>query len=165
FFVLQFKEIRRVRSWIFNVLLIVLAHFGHKAAFALLEQPDPETNPDYLLSKVFLFISTIVIFLTEASAVLRFIYRRGYNPAFLFVSSFFSFIVIGSLLLLLPNATTKGITPVDAWFTAASAVCVNGLIVVDTATSFTTTGKVIILCLMQLGGLGIMTFAGLLSYL
>ncbi len=165
FFILEFKENRHLRSRIFNVILIAVAHYCHRAAFALLEQPDVATNSNFTLSKIILFAGTIVIFLTEASAVLRFIYRRGYNPAFLFVSSFFSFIVIGSLLLLLPNATTKGITPVDAWFTAASAVCVNGLIVVDTATSFTTTGKVIILCLMQLGGLGIMTFAGLLSYL
>jgi Trk-type K+ transport system membrane component len=165
FFVLEFKERRRVRSRIFNVVLIVIAHFGHRAAFGLLEEPDPATNADYVLSKVFLFSSTLIIFLTEASAVLRFIYRRGYNPAFLFVSSFFAFILIGALLLLLPNSTTRGISPVDAWFTSASAVCVTGLVVVDTASSFTTTGKVILLCLIQLGGLGIMTFAGLLSYL
>jgi Trk-type K+ transport system membrane component len=73
--------------------------------------------------------------------------------------------MIGAFLLLLPNATTHGISPINAWFTATSAVCVTGLIVVDTATAFTTFGKVIIITLIQIGGLGVMTFAGLLTYL
>jgi Trk-type K+ transport system membrane component len=66
---------------------------------------------------------------------------------------------------MLPNSTTHGIHPVDAFFTSASAVCVTGLLVVDTASAFTLTGKVIILLLIQIGGLGIMTFAGLISFL
>src|SRR5690606_4456683 len=70
-----------------------------------------------------------------------------------------------ALLLMLPNATTNGIRPVDAWFTSASAVCVTGMLVVDTASTFTHIGKAILLFLIQLGGLGIMTFAGLLTYL
>jgi Trk-type K+ transport system membrane component len=53
----------------------------------------------------------------------------------------------------------------EAFFTSASAVCVTGLSVVDMATEFTMTGKVIILMLIQIGGLGIMTFAGLISFL
>jgi potassium uptake TrkH family protein len=69
------------------------------------------------------------------------------------------------MLLQLPNATVNGISMVDAFFTATSAVCVTGLITVDTATTFTTLGKVILLGLIQVGGLGIMTFTALLSYL
>lgn len=49
--------------------------------------------------------------------------------------------------------------PVDALFTATSAVCVTGLVVVDTGTAFTVPGQIIILCLIQLGGLGMMTFS------
>ncbi len=165
FFILEFKETRRLRSRLFNLFLIALTHYAQKACFSFLDDIPPDSRDDFIISKVFLFASTFIIFLTEASTVLRFIYRRGLNPAFLFVGSFFMFIAIGALLLMLPNATTHGIRPVDAWFTSASAVCVTGLIVVDTATTFTHIGKAILLCLIQLGGLGIMTFAGLLTFL
>ncbi len=82
------------------------------------------------------------------------------SPARFIVVSFGSVILIGAGLLLLPKATAEPFQPfhpVDALFTATSAVCVTGLIVVDTATAFTTTGQLIILGLIQLGGLGIMT--------
>ena len=69
----------------------------------------------------------------------------------------------GAVLLLLPFSTKSGhISLVDALFTATSGVCVTGLIVQDTATYFTTVGKIIILVLFQLGGLGIMTFSTLI---
>lgn len=66
---------------------------------------------------------------------------------------------IGTFLLLLPQATATGrkTTFLDALFTATSAVCVNGLTVVDTATHWTGLGKGIILLLIQIGGLGIVT--------
>lgn len=69
-------------------------------------------------------------------------------------------ILIGTALLLLPASTvSRRIGLVEALFTATSAVCVTGLVVVDTATYFTKLGQIIILCLIQLGGLGIMTFS------
>lgn len=86
------------------------------------------------------------------------------NPAQLFIVSFITVILAGSLLLLLPNATYDGISFIDALFTATSAVCVTGLIVVDTSTYFTTTGQIIILILIQIGGLGILTFASYFGY-
>lgn len=165
FFILEFKETRRFRSRFFNLLLILLTHVAQKTCYTFLDDVPPDSRDDFIISKVFLFACTFIIFLTEASTVLRFIYRRGLNPAFLFLGSFFMFITIGALLLMLPNATTHGIRPVDAWFTSASAVCVTGMLVVDTATTFTHIGKAILLFLIQLGGLGIMTFAGLLTYL
>jgi potassium uptake TrkH family protein len=66
---------------------------------------------------------------------------------------------IGTMLLLLPQATVSGrkTTVLDALFTATSAVCVTGLSVVDTATHWTGMGKGIILFLIQIGGLGIVT--------
>lgn len=74
--------------------------------------------------------------------------------------SFLAAIAIGSSLLVLPQATVSGnISPIDAIFTATSAVCVTGLTVVDTGTYFTRFGQSVILVLMQIGGLGIMTFA------
>ncbi len=86
------------------------------------------------------------------------------NPAQLFIVSFVTVILMGALLLLLPNATYDGITFIDALFTATSAVCVTGLIVVDTSTYFTTMGQIIILILIQIGGLGILTFASYFGY-
>ncbi len=80
------------------------------------------------------------------------------------IISFVLLITAGMLLLLLPCATTKEISVIDAIFTSTSAVCVTGLIVCDTATRFTLFGKIVIILLIQLGGLGIMTFSlGLLS--
>ncbi len=81
------------------------------------------------------------------------------SPALVLGSSFFMVIIMGTGLLLLPNSTPGGISPLDALFTSASATCVTGLIVLDTGTDFTFTGQVIILLLIQIGGLGLMTFA------
>lgn len=77
------------------------------------------------------------------------------------VLSFTTLIALGTLFLTFPAATTDGRgTPLlDALFTATSATCVTGLIVRDTGTYFTTFGQGIILVLIQLGGLGIMTFS------
>lgn len=78
----------------------------------------------------------------------------------LITTTFLLAIFIGSVLLMLPFATRYGhIAPVDALFTSASAVTVTGLAVVDTATYFTTFGQLIILVLIQIGGLGFMTFS------
>lgn len=109
-------------------------------------------------------LAVILTFIREMSEV-RFNYKRTYlNPAQLFVASFLAVIYAGSLMLMLPNATYSGISFIDALFTSTSAVCVTGLIVVDTATYFTQFGQIIILILIQLGGLGILTFASYFSY-
>ena len=71
---------------------------------------------------------------------------------------------MGALLLMLPRATYEGMSFLDALFTSTSAVCVTGLIVVDTATYFTPFGQGIILLLIQIGGLGILTFASYFSF-
>ena len=105
-----------------------------------------------------------IYFIRESSALRVNISREHLNPAQLFIASFISLIVIGTLLLLLPRATYEGISPLDALFTSTSAVCVTGLIVVDTGSYFTQFGQTIILILIQLGGLGIMTFASYFSY-
>lgn len=86
------------------------------------------------------------------------------NPAQLFIASFLLIILLGTVLLMLPKATYGGISLIDALFTSTSAVCVTGLIVVDTGSYFTPFGQTIILILIQLGGLGIMTFASYFSY-
>ncbi|MDZ7792893.1 MAG: TrkH family potassium uptake protein [Spirochaetia bacterium] len=80
------------------------------------------------------------------------------QPAQTILFSFQMVILGGTLLLMLPFTTTtgEGLPFIDALFTATSAVCVTGLIVVDTATAFTLWGQLIILVLIQIGGLSIM---------
>lgn len=90
--------------------------------------------------------------------------NRHLGPAQLFVISFLLAIFTGSFLLMLPSTTVQDITYVDALFTSASAVCVTGLNVVDTELEFTIFGKVVILFLIQIGGLGIMTITTYFSY-
>ena len=109
-------------------------------------------------------IAVLVTFIREISDN-NFSLNRGFlNPGQIFILSFLSVILIGSLLLMMPNATNQPISFIDALFTATSAVCVTGLIVVDTATHFTTFGQVIIIGLIQIGGLGILTFVTYFSY-
>ncbi|HIY75167.1 MAG TPA: hypothetical protein H9825_02805 [Candidatus Sphingobacterium stercorigallinarum] len=90
--------------------------------------------------------------------------KRFYNPAQLFISSFLLLIVAGACLLKLPLALNQPLSWVDAPFTSTSAVCVTGLIVVDTATHFTFWGQLIIMLLIQAGGIGILSFAALFTY-
>jgi len=83
------------------------------------------------------------------------------HPAKLMVGSFAGAILVGTVLLSLPEASATGgsLRFVDALFTATSATCVTGLIVKDTGSDFTLFGQFVILVLIQLGGLGIMTFS------
>ena len=91
---------------------------------------------------------------------------RRLNPFTLPIYYFASAIALGTVLLHADFSLAQGpISWVDAFFTAVSATCVTGLIVVDTGTFFSPAGKTIILTLIQLGGLGIMTYAGLIFYL
>lgn len=80
------------------------------------------------------------------------------HPARILLSTFLALCFLGVLLLIIPNATSRGeISLVDAAFTSVSAVCVTGLIVLDTPIAFTLLGQSFILLLIQLGGLGIMS--------
>lgn len=80
------------------------------------------------------------------------------NPTWIFVGSFVLLILVGTGLLMLPRSTTHSIRFIDALFTAVSAVCVTGLSTVDVLSTFTIMGQSVIAILIQLGGIGIMTF-------
>lgn len=119
---------------------------------------------DIFYDDVWLRVAVALAFVRNFSE-LRFNYRTSFmNPAQLLVSSFLVMILIGTVLLMLPTATYDGISFIDALFTATSAVCITGLVVVDTATYFTEIGQIIIMILIQIGGLGILTFASYFSY-
>lgn len=87
----------------------------------------------------------------------------GAKPERRIILYFLVTILLGSALLILPISTAdKSISYIDALFTSTSATCVTGLIVVDTAKDYSFFGQLVILILIQLGGLGIMTFASAL---
>jgi trk system potassium uptake protein len=94
-------------------------------------------------------------------------FLRRRHPAQLIAFAFAAGILVGALLLLAPFATTApGRAPfTTALFTSTSALCVTGLVVVDTPTYWTHYGQVVILALIQVGGIGIMTLASLLALL
>ncbi len=85
---------------------------------------------------------------------------RTISPAQIIVVSFAAVIAVGTLLLLLPVCTAEGnqTSFLDALFTATSATCVTGLVTVDTGTHWSIFGQLVILLLLQIGGLGLVTF-------
>lgn len=113
---------------------------------------------------IVLRISMLVFFVIEYSIVIERFYALKMQPAFVFAVSFFILISIGTMLLMLPLANEKDISFVDALFTATSAVCVTGLAVLDTGKDFTFVGQVIILSLIQAGGLGMLTLTSFFAY-
>lgn len=120
----------------------------------------------YILQKVkpILEGGLIFYFLLRLLILVRHVYDIYFNPAIVFVGSFIILALSGAFLLMLPSATTNGITFTNALFTSTSAVCVTGLAVVDTAKDFTFMGQSIILVLIQLGGIGILTFTSFFAF-
>ncbi|WP_238444413.1 TrkH family potassium uptake protein [Salsipaludibacter albus] len=101
---------------------------------------------------------------TERVGVLPVFLRGPITPAQFLALSFAGLIALGTALLWLPVSHASGdIGGLDAWFTATSAVCVTGLVVVDTGTAWSPFGQVVILLLFQLGGLGLLTFGTVLA--
>jgi len=88
------------------------------------------------------------------------------QPAHILVASYVGAILVGTVLLSMPIAWHDGaeVSPVDALFTATSAVCVTGLIVKDTPVDWSYFGQGVILLLIQIGGLGLMTFSTFFVY-
>ena len=84
---------------------------------------------------------------------------RDLSPPAILALSFLFLIGLGSVLLYLPFTHFGSLSYLDALFTSTSAVCVTGLIVADTGTKFTLWGQIVIIVLIQLGGLGLMTFS------
>ncbi|MFW6287197.1 MAG: TrkH family potassium uptake protein [bacterium] len=90
-----------------------------------------------------------------------------FTPAQYLVLGYLAIIITGTILLTLPISTTDsgGLDVISALFTATSATCVTGLIVVNTSTAFTTFGQMVIMILIQVGGLGIMTMSTLIAFI
>lgn len=93
--------------------------------------------------------------------------QKSSKPVETIVLSFAIVIAIGTLLLMLPVSSAEGrfTDPLSALFTATSATCVTGLVVVDTGTYWSTFGQIVILLMIQIGGLGFVTLVSFFSFL
>lgn len=159
-YVERLKEIKRSviifdAITIIATLVILYAHFLGESA---------HRHISFLYNDNWVKFAIILTFIREFSEQNINYKRKLLNPAQLFIASFLGIIFVGALLLMLPNATYEGISFLDALFTSTSAVCVTGLIVVDTGSYFTTFGQSVILFLIQAGGIGILTVASYFSY-
>ncbi len=149
---------RRIEYGLTGLLLLAFALLP-----LLLQSFDPalhRTARSQITALYIVFVQVVIVtdILFSTVRIGRGISSLQIRPARIFIASFVLAITLGTLGLLLPRATSHGISVIDALFTSTSAVCVTGLAVVDTATHFTFLGKMIILVLIQIGGLGLMTF-------
>lgn len=103
-------------------------------------------------------VAVVVISVNELSRLGITFLGRKTSPTVLFIGSFLVIIFIGTLLLMMPKCNNGNLTFFDALFTATSAVCVNGLSIIDISTDLTWFGQFIVLILIQVGGIGVMTF-------
>ena len=108
---------------------------------------------------LFLQLYFLVISFLELAQANEFLSKIQVTPPMLMIISFFILISIGTGLLMMPRMTHGGISFVDALFTSTSASCVSGLTVLHTGTDFTFRGQLVIMLLMQLGGISILAFA------
>jgi len=144
---------------IFLFLLILLVFLGYDPS--LTRTGWTPLLIDLFFVRIYIIIVRLYVIgspLFRAVETRRRASKTVFAPAQLFILSFLFVILMGTGLLLLPEATNSGrINALDALFTATSATCVTGLIVVDTGSYFTLFGQIVILFLIQIGGLGLMT--------
>lgn len=154
--ILRNRRIRFITKEIILYLFIVLIFLSNFLFQGFLHR----VAPIFLLfgNEKILVLLVFLLSLYELSKRSISLLSKGLNPSLLFAGSFLFIILLGAGLLLLPRSTVNGISYADALFTSTSAVCVTGLTAVETATTFTTFGKTIILLLIQTGGIGVMTF-------
>lgn len=108
------------------------------------------------------FFIVIIAELTRKGSVIP---KIRMHPAVIFILSFLGIISVGTLLLMMPEMTSSGngMAALDALFTSTSATCVTGLMVEDAMHFFTFKGQIVILALIQLGGLNVIAFASVLA--
>ena len=129
----------------------------------LLEKLSISSGED--ISLIFIqgyFFIVIIAELTRKGSVIP---KIRMHPAVIFILSFLGIISVGTLLLMMPEMTSSGngMAALDALFTSTSATCVTGLMVEDAMHFFTFKGQIVILALIQLGGLNVIAFASVLA--
>ena len=153
------------RTWFEGVLIVLISLLG---AFSMVYGVGNVFNffvtiglPDLpALYIIFVQLYVFVMVVVELGKASTQISKIKLGPAGMLVVSFLVLIFSGAGLLMLPEMSiTKDMRFINALFTSTSACCVTGLTVVDTATCFSTKGQLIIMLLIQLGGINIISFA------
>lgn len=112
---------------------------------------------DFCASKGYHVVLLLVLSVLQLSNALVRVLGRRTNPSLILAVSFLVLILMGTGLLMLPRCTVNGISFIDSLFVATSAVCVTGLTPVEISEVFTVSGQVVLILLIQVGGLGVMT--------
>ena len=165
YFILLFYSLHRTeylkKSWVeFVIIIFLIFQFISINIFHFNIVNSDNFENIYLIFIQFYFLIIVLIELAKMSSTLG---KYHLSPPILMVASFLFLIIIGTILLMMPRMTTNGISFIDALFTATSASCITGLSVVSTSYCFTIKGQIVILVLIQLGGMSILSFATFFS--
>lgn len=152
----QRKSAYSFLGWIINGLLtltlipIILYLLGINDDTGLIKILENKT--------IYLLILLLISFIELSDAIITSLGRKS-NPALMMAVSFLFIIMVGSGMLLMPRCIQHGVhlSWIDSLFTATSAVCVTGLTTIDVPSTFTCLGQLIVMLLIQMGGLGVMT--------
>ena len=152
----QRKSAYSFLGWIINGLLtltlipIILYLLGINDDTGLIKILENKT--------IYLLILLLISFIELSDAIITSLGRKS-NPALMMAVSFLFIIMVGSGMLLMPRCIQHGVhlSWIDSLFTATSAVCVTGLTTIDVPSTFTCLGQLIVMLLIQVGGLGVMT--------
>jgi trk system potassium uptake protein TrkH len=151
-----FRERLLEEKWLFSFTTLFTAGLLLLAFRVLTGDPAADLESAVRLCLVYSFLCTMRVLLgTFGSWAIDHL-----SPVAILTLTFALVIIVGAVLLMLPAATPEDrpIDPLDALFTSASATCVTGLAVISTGIDFSFFGQVVILMLIQIGGLGLMTF-------
>ncbi len=146
------------KTWYLKLVALLLMAFVAAALLLPASVADNSLLLTWASNIYVLFAIVIAQSVVKISVSITQSLQSHLSPTVIFVGSFALLCLVGAGLLMLPRSTTHPIRFIDALFTAVSSVCVAGLTTVDVASSFTTMGKGIIALLVQIGGVGIMTF-------
>ncbi len=164
----HFNAVSKAEFWRGNWFEVPLL-LGLGIAFLVVgRQFDPGSNEDSIVRHFAVGVYLVVQVVSKLCRTSVNLAASGKNPTQTLVASFLVLIISGAGLLTLPAASApdrESLSFVDALFTATSATCVTGLIVKDTGRDFSLMGQVVILALIQLGGLGIVVFGAVFALL
>ena len=158
------------KTWFEGFVMLILitegaSHIltGELLFVPILEKLSISSGED--ISLIFIqgyFFIVIIAELTRKGSVIP---KIKMHPAVIFILSFLGIITVGTLFLMMPEMTSSGngMLALDAFFTSTSATCVTGLMVEDAMHFFTFKGQIVILALIQLGGLNVIAFASVLA--
>lgn len=163
-YVVRFKEIIQEKMLYVDISIYFLL-FAVLSSKLFFKRIMAESLPylSFLSEPLFVYILLLLLSTIHLSRQTFTLMQSRIKPSLLFLLSFVFVILVGSGLLMLPNATNEGIHFIDALFIATTSVCVTGLTTVDVATVFTPVGHLIILILIQIGGIGVMTFTSFIA--